>query len=257
MPTGSWQAQTPQTSTQRSPTVGPPLARPGRTLPRIRADLGAVQPGQVRSRPSLRHGPAHLVSASGPAHSARVPPLVAALTPRPAATPPESASWWLSWLRVFVFPRHRCRHARRSPSRGRGSQLRGQYYHRPHPFPRLSRRLVSGHLVALPCSRVTPGLGGAFLISSPFRPPSSSAFCSPPPPLRTVSCTCLWLSGACPASVERCWGPASALPRPARGPRVAELAPRRERGRGKKSGSRRPGNRRRMRRAGCLSHSVS
>ena len=50
----------------------------------------------------------------------------------------------------YCSPRHCCRHARRPPPRGRGSQLRGKYYHRPHPFPRLSGRLVSGHLVALP-----------------------------------------------------------------------------------------------------------
>lgn len=91
-----------------------------------------------------------------------------------------------------------------------------------------------------------------FLLPSvlPAQPPGRR-----PPPPRTGSCTCLWLSGSCPASAERCWGPA---PRPhsAGGPHVAEPAPRRERGRGTKLGSSRYGHRRPMRRVCCPNHSV-
>lgn len=72
MPSGSGPVQRQPTSAYSSPTLAPPLAREVRTLPRTRADLGSVHPahGQVQSRPFPCHGPAHLDSASDPAHSA-------------------------------------------------------------------------------------------------------------------------------------------------------------------------------------------
>lgn len=76
-----------------------------------------------------------------------------------------------------ILPRHCCRHARRSPSRGRGSQLRGQYYHRPHPFPRLPGRLVSAHRIALPWLHPDSECLPCFF-SLPYSLPLSG--CSPP-----------------------------------------------------------------------------
>lgn len=139
-------------------------------------------PRTVRPEPCLRFPP---VPDSRPGRRRcqtpdAAPPTLQTTWPRflappiaPAATPPIWTRLWSRPWKPYLFrpqhlhrqnqqasgsrcctssysSRHCCRHARRSPPRGRGSQLRGKYYHRPHPFPRLSGRLVSGHLVALP-----------------------------------------------------------------------------------------------------------
>lgn len=102
----------------------------------------------------------------------------------------RSSGCWLSWLRLFVLPRHRRRHARRSPPRGRGSQLRGQHYHRPHPFPRLSGRLVSGPPRSPALASDHGRTRAAFHISSAFRPPPPRPPVPPAPPAPVPSRAC-------------------------------------------------------------------
>lgn len=117
----------------------------------------------------------------GPAHPASGPAPPVAHAEAPPTPPPSRPSRPHRAVAPPILPRHCCRHARRSPSRGRGSQLRGQYDRRPHPFPRLSGGLVSGHLVALPWPRVAPGLGVPSLCLLPSVLPAAQPLPAPAP----------------------------------------------------------------------------
>lgn len=105
-------------------------------------------------------------------------------------------------------PAHCCRHARRSPPRGRGSQLRGKYYHRPHPFPRLSGRLGKWP-PSSPCPSLgLPNSGERFRFplrsSSPLGPQLVARLLPAPVPARASRCLA--------ASRRRCGGAATLRP---------------------------------------------
>lgn len=216
------------------------------------AGSNAAHPGACLGRPPLKgraHTSAHRL-APPPAPPPEAPPTTNdQAPPRPpappgpdhsaVAPPPVPAGGCVSLLRLLIL-RHRCRHARRSPSRGRSSQFRGQYDRRPHPLPRLSGRLVSGHPGAAPCPRAAHPSGGVPATASPFvlRPPAPPAATSPHRSLHV---------------------PVAARPLPRGGPGCPPARPgwlRAGAGAGKETGFRSPGTERRAERALLLFNSV-